>query len=70
VQETDEKKEQQVQELKEKLRKMLIASIENPSQKLNFIDAIQCLGVSYHFGNEIQEILQQFHKSTRVFMKR
>jgi (-)-germacrene D synthase len=64
------KKEQQVQELKEKVRKMLIALIENPSQKLNFINAIQRLGVSYHFEIEIQEILQQFHKSTRVFMKR
>jgi hypothetical protein len=32
-------------------------------QKLNFIDAIQRLGVSYHFENEIQEIFQQFHET-------
>jgi hypothetical protein len=66
VQETDhnEKLNQQVQELKEKVRKMLMAPGEESSQKLNLIDAIQRLGVSYHFENEIQEILQQLHKST------
>jgi hypothetical protein len=66
VQETDhnEKLNQQVQELKEKVRKVLMAPGEDSSQKLNLIDAIQRLGVSYHFENEIQEILQQLHKST------
>ncbi|KAE8125664.1 hypothetical protein FH972_020443 [Carpinus fangiana] len=64
--ETDhnEKINQQVQQLKEKVRKMLMAPGEESSQKLNLIDAIQRLGVSYHFENEIQEILQQLHKST------
>ncbi|GLT77756.1 hypothetical protein SLA2020_493160 [Shorea laevis] len=63
VLETDEKIKQQVEELKEKVRKMLMAPGEKSSQKLNFIDAIQRLGVSYHFENEIQEILQQLHET-------
>jgi hypothetical protein len=64
VQENDhEEINEQVQELKEKVRKMLITPGEKSSQKLNFIDAIQRLGVSYHFEKEIQEILQQLHKT-------
>jgi hypothetical protein len=63
MQETDEKIKQQVEELKEKVRKMLMAPGEKSSQKLNFIDAIQRLGVSYHFEDEIQEILQQLHET-------
>jgi ElaB/YqjD/DUF883 family membrane-anchored ribosome-binding protein len=64
VQENDhEEINEQVQELNEKVRKMLITPGEKSSQKLNFIDAIQRLGVSYHFEKEIQEILQQLHKT-------
>ena len=37
-----------------------ISSWEAP-QKLNLIDALQRLGVSYHFENEIEETLQQLH---------
>lgn len=43
--------------------KMLMAHGETSSQKLNLIDAIQRLGVSYHFETEIQEILEQLHKT-------
>ncbi len=53
---------QQVQELKEEVRRMLTSPVDNkPSQKLNLIDVIQRLGVSYHFENEIEETLQQLH---------
>ncbi|XP_048439456.1 (-)-germacrene D synthase-like isoform X2 [Pyrus x bretschneideri] len=62
--EVDAELEQHVQELKEEVRRMLTTSLENVSQKLNLIDDIQHLGVSYHFGNEIEEILQKIHKSS------
>ncbi|XP_047309619.1 probable terpene synthase 2 [Impatiens glandulifera] len=51
-------------ELKEKLRKKLISphSIDTSlSEKLNFIDNIQRLGVSYHFENEIEQIIQRIY---------
>jgi (-)-germacrene D synthase len=55
---------QQVQELKEEMKRMLTSPVDNkPSQKLNLIDVIQRLGVSYHFENEIEENLQQLHIS-------
>ena len=42
--------------------KLLMAPIDKPSQKLELIDAIQRLGVSYHLESEIDEILQQIYK--------
>ncbi|KAM1442083.1 hypothetical protein ACFX13_010004 [Malus domestica] len=62
--EVDAELEQHVQELKEEVRRMLTTSLENVSQKLNLIDDFQRLGVSYHFGNEIEEVLQKIHKSS------
>ena len=64
MQEVDAELEQHVQELKEEVRRMLMTSLENVSQKLNLIDDIQRLGVSYHFGNEIEEILQKIHEGS------
>ncbi|XP_062170161.1 (-)-germacrene D synthase-like isoform X2 [Alnus glutinosa] len=54
---------EQVQELKGKVRKMLMAPSEKSSHKLNLVDVIQCLRLSYHFENKIQEILQQSYKT-------
>jgi hypothetical protein len=59
----NEEIQQQLQELKKEVRKMLMAPGEKPTQKFKFIDAIQRLGVSYHFENEIQQILQQLHNT-------
>ena len=39
-----------------------MAPIDNLLEKLELIDAIQCLGVSYHFESEIDEVLQQILK--------
>jgi hypothetical protein len=53
--------DQKVQELKEAVRRMLASPVEKLSQKLNLIDVIQRLGVSYQFENEIEKALQQLH---------
>ncbi|RDX67559.1 (-)-germacrene D synthase, partial [Mucuna pruriens] len=53
----------QVQLLKEDIRKILVSHIDdnNLSSRLNFIDAIQRLGVFYHFEHEIDGALHQIY---------
>ncbi|KAF8026079.1 hypothetical protein BT93_F2788 [Corymbia citriodora subsp. variegata] len=55
--------EEQIQELKGEVRKMLTDVVDKPLQKLHLIDQIQRLGVDYHFEREIEEQLEQIHKS-------
>ncbi|PQP94756.1 terpene synthase [Prunus yedoensis var. nudiflora] len=52
------------QDLKEKVKMIIMAPVKKPSQKLDLIDDIQRLGVSHHFENEIEELLQQIHNSS------
>ncbi|KAJ9676253.1 hypothetical protein PVL29_024988 [Vitis rotundifolia] len=54
-------KEKQVEDLKEEVRRELMVAAGNPSQLLNFIDAMQRLGVAYHFEREIEESLQHIY---------
>ena len=61
VQDTRACKEKQVEDLKEEVRRELMAAADNPSQLLNFIDAVQRLGVAYHFEREIEESLQHIY---------
>ncbi|TYK00862.1 putative terpene synthase 2 isoform X1 [Cucumis melo var. makuwa] len=54
-----------LEELKEAARSMFVAA-EKHSDKLCLIDSIQCLGLSYHFEDEINEILDQIQNSAHV----
>ncbi|CAL8151436.1 unnamed protein product [Prunus armeniaca] len=61
---TNIKAKQCARELKEKVKMILMAPVKKPSQKLDLIQDIQRLGVSHHFENEIEELLQQIHNSS------
>ncbi|PON95189.1 Terpene synthase, N-terminal domain containing protein [Trema orientale] len=53
-------------ELKKEVKRNIVEvddSVENPSEKLKLIDAIQRLGVSYYFQEEIEVVLQQLHNN-------
>ncbi|XVE50494.1 hypothetical protein DITRI_Ditri01bG0167000 [Diplodiscus trichospermus] len=59
--------EKKYEELKEEVRKMIVAPVENCNQKLMLIDAVQRLGVSYHFEKEIADALEAiYHDSNDV----
>ncbi|KAF8006937.1 hypothetical protein BT93_K1051 [Corymbia citriodora subsp. variegata] len=53
----------QIERLKEEVRKMLAGAMDKPSQMLNLINQIQRLGIAYHFEIEIDEQLEQIHRS-------
>ncbi|KAG6423353.1 hypothetical protein SASPL_113747 [Salvia splendens] len=54
-----------VEELKNDVRSLLTAPDTKMIDTMNLIDTIERLGVSYHFQNEIEEILQRyFHLNT------
>ncbi|KAM7486328.1 hypothetical protein LguiA_002337 [Lonicera macranthoides] len=50
--------ELQHEQLKEELRKMIVDGSDEPAEQLKLIDAIQRLGVSYHFESEIDVALE------------
>ena len=56
-------KEQQIQELKEEVRKSLEATAGNTSQLLKLIDSIQRLGLAYIFEREIEEALKAVYQT-------
>ncbi|KAJ9676221.1 hypothetical protein PVL29_024961 [Vitis rotundifolia] len=56
-------KVEQIEDLKKEVKRKLTAATANPSQLLNFIDAVQRLGVAYHFEQEIEEALQHIYNS-------
>ncbi|KAA3472516.1 (+)-delta-cadinene synthase isozyme A-like [Gossypium australe] len=51
----DAKAHLQYEELKQQVRRMLVISTDKPYHNLDIIDAIQRLGVAYHFEKEIEE---------------
>lgn len=52
---------EEFQQLKEEVRKMLIAVVEKPIDKLKLVDSIQRLGVLYHFEKEIHQVLEEIY---------
>ncbi|XP_029126125.1 (-)-germacrene D synthase isoform X2 [Cajanus cajan] len=55
---------QQAQILKKAVEKMFQSSInQSITQKLNFIGLLQCLGISYHFQQEINHTLKQIYNT-------
>ncbi|XP_027928306.1 (-)-germacrene D synthase-like isoform X2 [Vigna unguiculata] len=62
--EIDDNMKQQFQTRKEEVKKMFLSSNNSILQKLNFIDSLQRLGISYHFQHEIDEALEQIYNSS------
>ncbi|KAF3956996.1 hypothetical protein CMV_017945 [Castanea mollissima] len=55
------RKVSEVEELKDEVRNELFDSMGHLSQQLSLIDALQRLGVAYHFEREIQEALEHIY---------
>ena len=52
---------EKIQELREKVKKMLLEAAHQPQQELKLIDDIQRLGVAYHFEVEIDGALKRLN---------
>ncbi|KAL2895159.1 Sesquiterpene synthase, partial [Bienertia sinuspersici] len=60
---TKTQKEEEAKVLQQYVRKELLAVVKDPKKRLIYIDAIERLGVAYHFEEEIEANLQNFHNN-------
>ncbi|XP_019167988.1 PREDICTED: vetispiradiene synthase 3-like [Ipomoea nil] len=59
---------QEIEVLKEQVRSMLVRIRSSKlAEKLNFIDIIERIGISYHFHSEIDEILKEIYNANLKF---
>ncbi|XP_019181135.1 PREDICTED: (-)-germacrene D synthase-like [Ipomoea nil] len=65
--ETNTQEQQEHHRLKEKVKNMLVEAPHISSQKLDLIDKLQRLGVSYQFKKEIEAILQHIFEAHHEF---
>ncbi|XP_047339822.1 (-)-alpha-terpineol synthase-like [Impatiens glandulifera] len=56
--------EKKAEKLKEEVKTMILEKMESPLEKLELIDTVKRLGVSYHFEEEIKTCLDNIYKDT------
>ncbi|KAL2476212.1 Terpenoid synthase 17 [Abeliophyllum distichum] len=61
--------EQKCQILREEVKKLLVANPDDSLLKLDLIDAIQRLGVGYHFVTEIEKSLKYVYDTYEIYGK-
>ncbi|XP_030525206.2 (-)-germacrene D synthase-like [Rhodamnia argentea] len=62
----DQEAEQEIQKLKDEVKRSLYANADKPLLNLDMIDQIQRLGIAHHFVSEIDHVLTQLNETCFV----